>query len=356
MDFVDWCGVVLKKIVEMSRNDPEAIRLGWLHDGMLSDALFGVGTTGQATFTWTNQRHGMLSALDALAKSGLISKEKTGQMFKIKPSQRGRELAQDMAPLWEHICEIKLDAQQEQVITIINRLSAQEAPSYAWLEEISNEKLLTDWDGEGRMFRLIADSLRDMNFIYLRGYAGQHFVVTAGLAGLIWETRRGFTSEARFIDGLISEWETTSVDFKRELHLDTADQKAEFVKDVLGLTNTQASGKRWMIIGFDDKTHTYYGPPDARITQNRIEQILAQYTVPLVDVRYEIVDYRTGQVGKIEVRRDPKKLPYSVANSIGDRKRITVGQIFVRHGSQTEGPTPAELVAIQEEGDLARAV
>lgn len=353
MDFVDWCSVVLRKIIEISRTAPEAIRLGWLHDGMLAEELFGEAVARQSRFTWTNERLGMLSALNALAKNGLISNEKAGQMFKIKPSQRGRELAPDMTPLWEHFCGIKLDEQQAQVLKIINRLSAKEASGYAWLEEISNETLLAEWAGDSRIFRLIADSLRDMDFIFLRGYAGQKFEVAAGFVGLTWETRRGFTLEARFIDNLVAEWETTSVDFKRELYLDTADQKAEFVKDVIGLANTQASGQRWMIIGFDDKTRTYHGSPDTRITQNRIEQILARYTVPCVEVRYEVVGHRDGKVGKVRIIRDPKKLPYGVAESLGDKKRITKEQIFVRHGSQTEAPTKAELSALKEENDRA---
>lgn len=73
-----------------------------------------------------------------------------------------------------------------------------------------------------------------------------------------------------------------------------------------------------MIIGFDDKTRTYHSTPDPRITQNRIEQIIAQYAAPIVDVRYEVVDYRASKVGKLEIIRPPKKLPYGVANSTGD--------------------------------------
>ena len=58
--------------------------------------------------------------------------------------------------------------------------------------------------------------------------------------GFVWEKRRGFTLESRFIDDLVAEWETTSVDFKRQLSLDTMDHKAEFIKDVLSLANTKA--------------------------------------------------------------------------------------------------------------------
>jgi hypothetical protein len=57
----------------------------------------------------------------------------------------------------------------------------------------------------------------------------------------LWES--GY-QESRFIDDLVAEWETTSVDFKRQLSLDTMDQKAEFVKDILCLVNTKASRRR----------------------------------------------------------------------------------------------------------------
>jgi len=47
---------------------------------------------------------------------------------------------------------------------------------------------------------------------------------------------------------------TAAPNFKQELETRTKDQKAEFVKDVLGLVNTKASGERWLIVGFDDKS------------------------------------------------------------------------------------------------------
>jgi predicted HTH transcriptional regulator len=151
------------------------------------------------------------------------------------------------------------------------------------------------------------------------------------------------------------------VEFKRELHTGTADQKAEFVKDILGLANTKASGRRWLIIGFDDKTYNYHGPPnDAKITQNHIEHLLSAYTSPVVHVKYNVVNYRKGKVGKLEVFRDPAELPYTVAKSVGSKarggKRIETGQVFVRHGSQTEEPTPTELAALIDEAKRAKKV
>lgn len=128
------------------------------------------------------------------------------------------------------------------------------------------------------------------------------------------------------------------------------------MKDVIGLANTQASGRRWLIIGFDDRTRSYHSPPDPSVTQNRIEQVLAQCVAPSLSVRYEVFGYRGGTVARLEVLHDAKKLPYAAAKSIGDKKRIIEKQIFVRHGSQTEPPTEAELVAIQEEAERAKSL
>jgi hypothetical protein len=172
--------------------------------------------------------------------------------------------------------------------------------------------------------------------------------------GLVLQTKCDLTIEAREIDDLVEEWETTSVDFKRELETRTKDQKAEFVKDVLGLVNTKASGERWPIVGFDDKSHTYHPGCTLPSGQDDLEQILSVYTNPMVEVRYDIVEHYDGPVGRLRILRDPAKLPYSVAKSIGNKKRIEEGQVFVRHGSQTEEPTDAELQSLLEEGERAR--
>lgn len=82
----------------------------------------------------------------------------------------------------------------------------------------------------------------------------------------------------------------------------------------------------------------YHGPPDPRVSPNRIEQIIAECAVPNVDVQYKILEYRVGDVAVLEVKRDAAKLPYSVAKALGLNKRIVVGQLFVRHGSQVEEP------------------
>jgi hypothetical protein len=115
-----------------------------------------------------------------------------------------------------------------------------------------------------------------------------------------------------------------------------------------------------LIVGLEDETHTYHSGCTLPSGQDDLEQILSVYADPMVEICYDIVEYYHGPVGRLRILRDPAKLPYRVAKSIGDKKlgnkkRIEEGQVFVRHGSQTEEPTDAELQALLEEGNRARA-
>jgi hypothetical protein len=349
MDFVDWCGLVLNKLIEEGRNPH-------LDEIRLAQILFGEETRTKTGFWESNLRTGMLDAINELAKLGLV--EIDGNFFRL--TVEGRAFMKDPTTLWQQICETELEPDEERILRVVNQESAKtEAdPPHAWLELIDREPLLKEYGVGAGMDMMdvlypVSEDLNARGFIAGEGYAGYHLDSKATYTGLVWQTRRGFTLESQFIDSLVKEWETTSVDFKRELHLDTADQKAEFIKDVLSLATTKASGRRWMIIGFDNKTHAYHSAPDSSITLDRIEQILSRYSAPTAEVKYLVVDYRLGRVGKLEVLRDPTKLPYKVALSIGDRKRIEAGQIFVRHGSQVEEPTSNELDAIIEEARRA---
>ena len=354
MDYIDWFMRVLVEVVRESRATLEAREHG-VDVADVARAVYGEDLIKQPDHWHTPQFRHLHHLLEEMAAAGFLQKTNFRTRYKLRDAAYA--LAKDPIPFWHSDCQIELDPEQKELLLLINRLSPQVMPDHVWLEDFREEDLLPElgWpDGRRRLFT-VANELGERGLI--RSAVNEW---RASYRGLVWETRRGLSVESSFIDALVKEWETTSVDFKRELSLDTASQKAEFVKDVIGLANTQASGRRWMIVGFDDKTREYHGPPDPSVTQNRVEQILAQYAAPVVDVRYEVVDYRAGKVGKLEVHRDPRKLPHSVARSLGDKaagdkKRIVATQVFVRHGSQTEEPTPGELLALQEEGDRARA-
>lgn len=152
----------------------------------------------------------------------------------------------------------------------------------------------------------------------------------------------------------LDEWETTNTDFKEQLRLGRDGEKAEAVRDVLAMANTQTRGRRLVIIGINDVTRAFSMSVDESITQNRLEQILNAQAAPMPRITYTRVPWGSGTLGVIEVHRQAEELPY--LPSIRARIRhLNPGVVYVRHGSQTEPATDAESAAIVAEGERARA-
>jgi len=353
MDYVEWCESVLQAMYQAGVESTDFRNYG-IDEQRLARRIWGDRYEEIAGRQKTvEERDILFNALFDLAKAQLV--DSATETF-MKLTWEGRQAAQDIFPVWEDICLIELDPVFERALKIINERSPAPGGHYAVVRDVSVNTVCCELDGD-MTEEDVWEVLRRLLGYRLVFWDGGDYPdeVRSTYRGLVWETRRDFVVGARFLDGLVAEWETTSVEFKRELHLGTADQRAEFVKDVIGLANTQASGRGWLVVGFDDRTRSYHLPPDPSITQNRIEQILAQYAAPNIDVRYETIAYKGGRVGTLEVLRDPRRLPYKVSKSLGEKKRILEGQVYVRHGSQTEQPTDAERLAIEEEGERARS-
>jgi schlafen family protein len=356
MDFVDWCAVLLNKLAEVRLTSPDR-RLSGVDQPTLAEAIFGNELPALSEYWGSTYGLAVASALEEMLRIGLVEHPE-GDDFTYRPTGNARAIAGNFIPLWESICNITLQNDQKELLRTLNQMSERKSENHAWLEEVHVNDLMAElgWM-DTEFFVSVADELERDGLMNCPGLHGN----IATYRGLVWATRHGLTIESKRLDELVKQWETTSVEFKRELYMDTKDQKAEFVKDIVGLANTQASGQRLLIIGFDDKTREYHAPPDLKGAQDRMEQLLARCTSPMVDSRYTVIDYRSGSVGQIEVLRDPKKLPYRVKEKEGgkgvDGKRlIEENQIFVRHGSQTEEPTADELQAIIDEGDRARSL
>lgn len=356
MDFIDWCGVVLDGVSKALQATP-SLRVHGVSERHLEQALFGRAVLGDETFSQSTHRRGMRQAIEELVKVGLLETARLDRCW--LPSRDSRWFTTDPTPLWSSICDESLNEEEAQLVRVVNRLSVQGDGQHSWLEWVEREALLTGLGCPGgtRQLQPVLTALNDLGFlVYVATLT--RLDVQATYKSLVWETRRAFTVQSACIDRLVAEWENTSVDFKREVHTGTADERAELVKDVLALANTQAAGRRWLVIGFDDKARAYHGPPDPKLTQNHIEQLLARCTDPAIDVRYEVWGYRAGPVGMLEVLRRPAKVPYHAQVAItgaNNKVRLREGQVFVRHGSQVEEPTEAERQALQEEGDRARA-
>lgn len=352
MDLIEWCELVLRRIADVAQRNPTARNLGVYAERQLAPELFGAAYAAGPDFHQSEARRRMHEALSELTNAHLVEAP-NGMFYRL--TQSGDAALSDPSQVWELFCRIPLKDDQAHLLKVVNRLSQRMARDYASKEFVREDTLLAElaWEGGLELLRAVSRELAEQKLVESTKTIGP-ISLAATYQGLVWEQRRAAALESREIDQLVGEWETTSVEFKRELNTKTADQKAELIKDVLALANTQASGSRLLVVGFDDKTRQYHASPDQRITQEHLEQLMSQYTGPAVNLRYSEVGYRSGPVGRLEILRDPKKVPYGVAKSIGDKKRVAQGDVFVRHGSLSEPPTSAELEAIVEEGRRAR--
>ena len=359
MTFLDWCSGVMEKFFEAYADSGIYQTTGL---DALAVAKFWWGPDVITSPDWhkSKRRMALLAALRELADAHLL--DETATRF-YRPSEVTRmvssseDLADLLAQMWASYASTELKARDEKVLAAIEQLSHEQDADFPDLNRVPIDAVDAALQGEldREAIFVSAQTLDELRLISWTPTMGMHFTAYITYRGLVRLLKRDFTIVSQEIDELLKEWETTSVEFKREVRTDTADEKAEFIKDILALANTQASGRRWLIVGFDNQTHVWSKDPDRKLTQDHIEQLLSMYAEPMIQTRYEMVDYRAGKVGRLEVLREQTNLPYRVRRSIGDRKRITAGQIFVRHGSQIEEPTPLELQALEGEATRARA-
>lgn len=348
MDFIDWCDRVLAELVESSSASPE-VRTYGIDEHRLAERLFGKEVFTTPGFYGPERTLGLDAALREFEQHALITK--SGQSYRL--TYEGQQAADDKIPLWQDICEKRLTSDQDQLLRLVNQLSPRSASDHVLLERIDDETFIGELDWAKEDLHAVQRELADLGFLRLHPAGGS---VRSTYAGLVFTGRCGITAQSKFIDELVAEWETTSVEFKRQLETRTADQKAKLIKVIIGLANTKVSGLRWLIVGFDDRTRSYHGQLNQKITQDDIQRLMSPYSDPAVLIRYDIVDYRAGPVGKLQVLSDRAELPYSVKKSVGKESRIEVGDIFVRHGSLTVPPSMPELRALQDEAERAKGL
>src|SRR5258706_11215155 len=144
---------------------------------------------------------------------------------------------------------------------------------------------------------------------------------------------------------LIAEGETTGkVEFKRELHLESAEEKAEFIKDIISISNSAPQNKGYLLVGVNNAK---YIVGIHSLEEERIQQLIHSHVRPSVKIRCTMMSTTTpglASVGIIEV--EGMERPYRVSIPIG---RLKQDDIFVRHGSVVEKATPEEIRRLGDE-------
>lgn len=346
MKYVDWVESVLLATVD-------AFDAG---DGFRTSIE---AVAGKLVVDAQEAREPLNDAFRDLGRMGLV----TGRAdWDVRVEQEGRKArVAALSTAWPAIHDIWLEPRQEEFLTQLSAMSERPGERWAHLELVEGHALLgtlVEAPTKHESAQIIhALSELPIPLVDPARMTSGYMLIRPTYAGIVRVTEKVATESQSLVRGLLPDWETTNVDFKRELHLGTNDEKAEFVRDVLALANTQVTGSRYLVVGFDPKTHEFTTPADPAITQDRIEDILNHYARPPATIGYTRFPwtYGSGDVGVIEVKRDRSRVPYRVARGLaGARRTINENDVFVRHGSHVEVATAQEVADLEAEALRAR--
>jgi hypothetical protein len=344
MRYISWVEALLKALMD-SYDQFNPQRMVNIHQLALQ-----VGVGGTEAMDWEDPRLAAVQqGLSDLHEMGLVD----FQNVHVRITQEGRNLVRTgTTALWEQIAAIPLEPDQLQVLAAAARFGEVQQPGYASVRLVPYEELLPGlgWpDNPGRI-RAIRTRLEDSGCdrgITTIGYI--QFRPT--YVGFVRGTKEVQTRLQKLIHELLPEWETVTVEFKREFSLKEAQGKAKFVRSILALGTTKASGRRYYVVGFDPVTHEFAKSVDPSVDVDQLENILNAYAWPRPHVRYEQVEWAGGVVGVVEVLREPERLPYKAKKALAGI--LEPGKVWVRHGSHVTTPDPEELEALHEEGERA---
>lgn len=137
---------------------------------------------------------------------------------------------------------------------------------------------------------------------------------------------------------LIAEGENKVVEFKRQLSLTSAKEKAEFIKDIIALANSSPDAA-YLLIGIDDDK---YVVGIDQLFEEQIQYIAHTYVTPPVDLRCLLVPITAPNlptVGVIAIKATSK--PHKVARATD---KLEKDEVFVRRGSVVLKASPEDII------------
>ena len=192
MDFLEWCRLVLKKLIEAGRNPHlDEIRLARL--------LYGEEFRTTGDFHHSTHRRGMLDAIKELVNLGLVD-QRDGMFWTVTPE--GREFAENPAPMLRQMRAVALEPDEKRILGVVNGLSPQVGlnPPHAWLEWVKRAPLLAEY-GITAGFDMqeilwpVSEDLERRGLVYRRALPGWHLDMKPTYSGLAWERRQEQISE-----------------------------------------------------------------------------------------------------------------------------------------------------------------
>ena len=147
------------------------------------------------------------------------------------------------------------------------------------------------------------------------------------------------------LEKLLLQDESSNLDFKSEIDLDSKRGKTDFLVEVLGLANSPDK-PAYLILGIEDKTKKVSGIPED-ISEERLQKIIADNCRPSIRCVFETAAYKRKKIGILTILGNTR--PYTVKKEVGfeDLKgkpqHISDKTVFVRRGSTGDTANPEEI-------------
>jgi hypothetical protein len=342
VNYVEWVERIFERLGQAAANSEGFAGGGEIYPEGVAGEL---GVEGQAV------SDAVWQAVDDLCALGWAERPDN---LSARLTQLGRRVLEvGIRKTWPEISQQWLDAEQEQFLARSVQMAERPEEHFALMDRADAADVFESlgWPDGARRGYGLTQPLEDEGFIAERLATNAYVLVRPTYLGVVRATEAEGAQGQQLVAEVLAEGETTNVEIKQRLDLDTNAGKAKFIRHALALATTRASGKRFLVIGFHDRTRQFAGTPDAKITQERFEQLLHAYADPTPATRFRRISVRGGEAVVVEFLREPGKIPYRVRKDIAG---LRPGDVFVRHGSASERPTPREMADLEAEGAVAR--
>jgi hypothetical protein len=164
-------------------------------------------------------------------------------------------------------------------------------------------------------------------------------------------------SDDEIIELIKKAAEGRSLEYKEDLPLQTNGDKAEFVKDIIALANSESIAH--IIVGIEDLTRKPVGIKTSH-TPEQLNEILKDKTDPPLRVEYVEKDIIHYKIGVIEIKGDDPPYIVAVSDRFGGplsanpQKQFSIerGTVFIRNFNKNEGARRIDLDKMYSKVDL----
>ncbi|MDP9223784.1 MAG: hypothetical protein M3P18_07980 [Actinomycetota bacterium] len=351
MEYVEWVEAVLHTAAAAVSRDHD-MRLGGVAIGEIAQALeLGIDPMGP-DFHDSAQRMAIIHAGEDLRDLGLGDVARDYRRITLTDEGRQWSTA-SLRATWPSLLEqARIDEERRQFLRAAAARSEVRSDRFATTQNVAVTEVFADLGWPWHRGRAVAllKSLGE-GIPYLR-VLPTHDHVRVTYLGVVVGTQEQQTRDQQLLAELIDDWETSTVDFKRELALDPQRARLEFAHDVLTLANVQGRQRRALVIGFDPNSREPVKSADPTITQDTLENIVNAYTTGRPpELRWRNVPWRSIVAGLLEILRDPTAVPYRTGGALREKYGDAV---LIRRGTHSALADERELADLEDEAKRAR--